>query len=345
MNSRVIKCVAGAGKTYLSREYLKAHGNGLYLAFTNSVIEDISCCGAISRTVDSLFISFLFPKIIAAIPLIARGSDIEYITTATSFNPIIKNIGKIHIDRTGAIYSGNREMPITLETPNEELHRMTSFPNLMSLRAIFGKQTTQLTDSLRDNLMAYIIYKYPEEILYFMSTRFHYVIFDEAQDLGGSREEFAKLLYDSNIPTIFLGDDFQKIMPGSGNWFEGIEATESQLHSKRCPEDNCRWIRENLGIEIYGDSDKTGGVEHVHSENISPLDDGTKMLLYHARKGKLAGIIDNWTGPKSTIGKIKGRTVDTDVIIVGESLNKRSYYVAITRTTGKVFSMIKTIKA
>ena len=91
MNSKVIKCVAGAGKTYWSKDYLKAHENGLYLAFTNSVVDDLSCCGMISRTIDSLFTSFLIPKFISAIPLIAKGSDIEYLNTSDTTSPIVKN--------------------------------------------------------------------------------------------------------------------------------------------------------------------------------------------------------------------------------------------------------------
>ena len=35
MNSKVIKCVAGAGKTTSSCEYMQTHKNGLYLAFNN----------------------------------------------------------------------------------------------------------------------------------------------------------------------------------------------------------------------------------------------------------------------------------------------------------------------
>ena len=50
MNSRVIKCVAGAGKNRWSKDYIKSNGNGLYLAFTNSVVDELSSCGVISRT-------------------------------------------------------------------------------------------------------------------------------------------------------------------------------------------------------------------------------------------------------------------------------------------------------
>ena len=41
MNSEVIKFVAGGGKTTYSIEYLRKNANGIYLAFTNSVVNDI----------------------------------------------------------------------------------------------------------------------------------------------------------------------------------------------------------------------------------------------------------------------------------------------------------------
>ena len=62
MNSEIIKYVAGGGKTTYSANYLKNNKNGLYLAFTNSVIEDVSKKGFLSKTIDSLFISFIIPK-------------------------------------------------------------------------------------------------------------------------------------------------------------------------------------------------------------------------------------------------------------------------------------------
>lgn len=343
MNSKVIKCVAGAGKTRWSKDFIKTNGNGLYLAFTNSVVDELSSCGVISRTIDSLFIGFLLPKLVSTIPLIAKGSSIEYLNIADNTSPIIKNIGKIHIDDDGKIYSGSKEIPITLDTPNAEFHRMRDFPNSLSLKKVFDKKQTNLTDKLREDLMLYLINKHSDTIISFIRKRFDYVIFDEAQDLGGGKEEFAKLLYDSNIHTVFLGDDDQKIMPSSGNWFEGIQADEKRNHSYRCPEDNCRWIRKSLGIDIYGDENKTGGVESIGLENVKALDDGERVLLYHSRKGKITGIIDGWSGPKSTIASSKGSTIDCDIIIVGKTLNIRSYYVAVTRTTKKVYTMIEGI--
>lgn len=343
MNSEVIKFVAGAGKTYRSMEYLRANSNGLYLAFTNSVVDDLSYGGAISRTIDAIFTGFLFPKTFPVIPIIRRGSELQYLNTADVTNPVLKNIGKIHIDKNGDIYSGNKLLPVSLNTPNAMLHNMAYFPNLPTLKAIFGRCQTLVSDSLREDLMTYLITKYPKQLIYFIKTRFDYVIFDESQDLGGSKEAFAKLLYHSDIPTIFLGDENQRIMPNSGNWFQEIKATEIQNLSRRCPEANCKWIRENLGIDIYGDTRKVGSVENVRLEDVKELDDGRRVLLYQSKRGKLTNLIESWSGPKSTIGSIKGSTIDCDIVIAGKSLNRRSYYVALSRTTKIAYTMIEKI--
>lgn len=343
MNSKIIKFVAGAGKTYRSVEYLKANKNGLYLAFTNSVVDDLSYGGAISRTIDALFIGFLFPKTFSTIPIIRRGSDLQYLNTADVKDPVLKNAGKIHIDRNGDLYSGNKLLKVSLKTPNTVLHNMAYFPNLPTLKAIFGRNQTLVSDSMREDMMAYLIANYPEQLVYFIKARFDYVIFDESQDLGGSREAFAKLLFSSDIPTIFLGDENQRIMPGSGNWFEKVQATEIQNMSRRCPEENCKWIREVLGIDIYGDKSKAGSVETVRLEDVKELDDGRRVLLYQSKRGKLTNLIENWSGPKSTIRSIKGSTIDCDIVIAGKSLNRRSYYVALTRTTKTAYTTIDKI--
>ncbi len=343
MNSEIIKCVAGAGKTSWSKEYLSQHRNGLYLAFTNSVVDELSSGGAMSFTIDSFFIGFLIPKFVAVIPLIARYSKIEYLDTTKARNPIEKSIGRISINKNGEIMSGNRRTPVTFRTQNSSLHKMANFPSIKSIKIVFGKQRTRLTDGFRNSLMGFLISKYPKEIISLIGVRFDYVIFDEAQDLGGSREEFAKLLYRSDIPTFFLGDAYQKIMPGSGDWFEKIAPTKKRCNSKRCPDDICEWIRNNLGIVIYGNGTKRGGVTGVKVKDVETLDNGKRILLYHSRKGQFTKTIDNWSGPSLTIGKSKGSTLEDDVVIIGKTLNARSYYVALTRTTKKVFTTINKV--
>lgn len=56
MNSKVIKFVAGAGKTTYSEEYMSKNKNGIYLAFNNSVVDELKNKGYLCKTIDALFL-------------------------------------------------------------------------------------------------------------------------------------------------------------------------------------------------------------------------------------------------------------------------------------------------
>ena len=109
MNSEVIKFVAGGGKTTLSEKILKTKGNGLYLAFTNSVVKEISDKGYLSRTIDSLFTSFVIPKFTSVIPIISSGSKLKYIDS-TNLPKYLKGISNIKIDKNGNIYNKTKKI-------------------------------------------------------------------------------------------------------------------------------------------------------------------------------------------------------------------------------------------
>ena len=318
MNSQVIKFVAGGGKTTRSEKILKKECNGLYLAFTNSVVKEINNLGYLSRTIDSLFQSFIIPKFTSIIPLIASGSKIKYIET-DNLPSYQKGIANIKIDNEGNLYNVTKRLKININTKNSDLHNMTSNDSVGILKNIFSKKELRLTNSLRSDLS-------------------NYIIIYEAQDLKNYRENFAKLLYDSQIKLILLGDDNQNIN-GGGQWFESLQADEIKKESYRCPDNNCEWIRHKLNIEIYGNSNFSI-FKHIDFNEILKYDDGVKSLLYNAKSGKNKEIIESWTGPKYTIKSAKGSTIYTDIVILGNTINKKNYYTAITRTTKNVYSTI-----
>ena len=64
MNSTIIKCVAGSGKTTEAIGFMQKNKNGLYLAFNNKIVDEVSRKGYLSKTIDSLFQSFIIPKLI-----------------------------------------------------------------------------------------------------------------------------------------------------------------------------------------------------------------------------------------------------------------------------------------
>ena len=113
MDSRVIKCVAGAGKTTYSEEYMNEHKNGIYLAFNNSVVNELRNKGYLCKTIDSLFSSFIIPKFTSAIALIASGSTINYVDSKT-LPTYLKGVANIKINEDGSIYNKEKKTIINL---------------------------------------------------------------------------------------------------------------------------------------------------------------------------------------------------------------------------------------
>lgn len=338
MNSEIIKYVAGGGKTTYSANYLKNNKNGLYLAFTNSVVEDVSKKGFLSKTIDSLFISFIIPKLCCIIPLASNCSKVTFVENDKLPN-YLKNVSQLRLDENGNIYNKSKKLDVNINTSNEFLHKMSDFPNSKAIKYIFDKNCLRLNHIFRSELCEYIIKTYPNEIIELLSDRFDFIIIDEAQDLSGYRETFANLLYNSHIKTIVLGDDFQNII-NNGIWFEKLIADKYETKSHRCPETNCKWIRDNLNIEIYGNSNSSI-FAIINYNEIKQYDDGEKFLLYFAQSPKNKEIIRNWSGPKDTIKSAKGKTINRDIVIIGNKMSDKNLYTAITRTTKNVYSTIK----
>ena len=82
----------------------------------------------------------------------------------------------------------------SLEMPNTMLQKMGNVKNGRVVKYIFGKSELRLTDQIRENLSDYIIANYSSQLVDIIAKRFSYIIIDEAQDLKGYRERFAKLI-------------------------------------------------------------------------------------------------------------------------------------------------------
>ncbi len=338
MNSQVIKFVAGGGKTTYSKKYLKENQNGLYLAFTNSVIDDINKKGYLSKTFDSFFTSFIIPKFCCIIPIISSCSKVTFVDN-NKLPTYLKNVSNLKIDENGKIYNGKNIVRMDLKDDNILLHTKNWFPNSTALKFVFDKNKLRLTHILRDGLCEYIIKNFPTQLIELLKDRFDYIIIDEAQDLNGYRKSFAELLYNSDLKLILLGDDNQNINNGS-KWFEGLKPNKVENTSYRCPETNCEWIRNNLKIDIYGNSNKSS-FNIINYNEVEFYNDGKKFLLYFSNTNKNKKIIENWRGPKDTIKSAKGSTIDEDIVIIGNKINNKNLYTAITRTTKSVFSTVK----
>ncbi|MBQ8985572.1 UvrD-helicase domain-containing protein [Candidatus Saccharibacteria bacterium] len=342
MPSEIVKCVAGAGKTTYSLKFLSTHKNGLYLAFTNSVVNEISDKGFLSKTIDSLFSSYIIPKFIRQIPITKGIKNIEYINSG-NLPKFLIGITQLHIlPKTGQIY--NRQTPTAFSLYDEHctiLNDKSKKSNLNFVKCIFNENSLRLTDSLRSELSTFIVNAFPDQLLQLLKLRFDYIIIDEAQDLNGYKEIFIELLEKSDIPIVILGDDNQNIINNSGQWFKNKTATRVETTSKRCPEPICKWIRDELGIEIYGRRDLSGQYHKIPSSRVLEYNDGLRYLLFHAKQGKtITAIIDQWKGPINTIKTAKGSTINQDIVIIGNSMSKKSLYAAITRTNKNAYSTI-----
>lgn len=335
MNSTVIKFVAGAGKTTDSLKYLANNPNGIYLAFNNSIVNEIKYKGYLSKTIDSFFESFIFPKIMSMIPLIAKGVKIRSLDNL-KLRPFERGAANINIAMDGTIWYGNNKTEISLSNSNETLHSRSGFKYENAIKKIFSRRYLYINNKHRAQLAEYIMENYKDELIKIIVSRFSYVIIDEAQDLNGFRQQFAKILYESNIELLLLGDDNQNIN-GGGKWFESLKSNKNKNESFRCPENNCKWIRQNLNIDIIG-KDKYGDFKQISIDNILDYDNGENYLLYSNTNGKNGNIVRKWKGEKGTIKGTKGSTIEADIVILGKNINKKSLYTAITRTTQNCYS-------
>ena len=338
MNSRVIKFVAGAGKTTKSIEIMKNNRNGLYIAFNNKIVDEVASYGLLSKTIDSLFQNYIIPKCISFIPIIGNGKKIIY-CDVNSLPGYLTNVRNIKIDDSGCIYNKSAKTDFSLFTQRDALINMKSSKNYNAVSYIFGNDEVRLTDEIRAGISLFLLKKYSEIIVNILKERFEYIIIDEAQDLNHYREEFAKILFNSEMPIFVLGDEFQNINNG-GTWFKNLKADEECKNSFRCPENNCKWIRENLSIDIFG-VDENSEIRQIEYDEVEKYDNGKTALLYPANSGKNRMIISNWNGPKMTIKTSKGLTIKNDIAIIGKSLNKNNMYTAITRTTKNVYYTFK----
>lgn len=222
---------------------------------------------------------------------------------------------------------------------NDEIDKLNTadkFPNKQFIKYLFGCNELKLTDKLRNNLFNYVLDKYSSQLCKLIISRFSFVIVDEAQDLKHHQEKFIRILSNCCCDVFLFGDDYQNIN-GGGDWFNSLTANENINYSKRCPEDNCKWIRDNLKIDIYGRTDRFGKVTIIKLSETLKFDDGNRVLLYNSNNKTSEEIIKKWHGNKYTIKKSKGMTINNDIVIIGKELNIKNMYTAITRTTFNVY--------
>lgn len=337
-SKRVIKCVAGSGKTTDSIKFMQSNKNGLYLAFNNKVVNEIANAGYLGLTIDSLFFSYVLPKMLTFIPLAANCKGVVLNQESAGESIQKKNARNIKFNPDGTIKNRTSVVNATL---NDTVASIVTrnFSNRNALKYIFNSEL-HVTYDQAGALGGFLINEYPEQILWILRSRFDYIIIDEAQDLqSGFREDFAKLLYDNDFPVRLLGDSNQNIN-GGGDWFTQLEPDEGKNQSYRCPEGVCEWIRSVIGVDIHGKKDTKGAVYKITIDEIKRLNNGTRTLLYAKRTNDYTEHIDNWSGEVYTIKKAKGLTIGQDIVILANDLKTNNLYTAMTRTTSNVYMTV-----
>lgn len=339
MDSEVIKYVAGGGKTTYSRGLLKDNVRGLYLTYNNAVKDEILGEGYLAMTLDSFLVGFIIPKAISKIPLIPDGAKVS-LNESTDYRSGSKNIS---IDKNGLLYNQTKIIKdVNLYTRFEDFIGMSNFTNKFFLDMIFKQNELNTSYQQRDQLANFIIHNHKDYLLDMIKCRFEYIIIDEAQDIKSLKEPLVEMLRTSDIPTIILGDEHQNINGGS-EWFSKLESTKSETNTHRCGDGICKWIRDSLNIDINGSSEESS-YNVIKYDQLASIDDGKKVLLYKGASGdKMKNAISAWSGPRRTIQNAKGSTIDQDIVIIGNTMNKRLLYTAITRTTQSVYSTISKV--
>lgn len=195
---------------------------------------------------------------------------------------------------------------------------------------------------------------------------YDYLIIDEFQDLGGHDFNFIGAISMANINVLYVGDYYQHTYDTSRDgptnknlyndykkYIKTIEALDitidvkTLVKSHRCSPTICRFINENLGIEM--ESNRTDDTEINilnFEETESILSDNNIIKLVYNNSNKLQYFSRNW-------GDCKGEDdyYDTCIILTkrasasllkGELKNivsstKNKLYVALSRTKGNCY--------
>ena len=197
-------------------------------------------------------------------------------------------------------------------------------------------------------------------------------IIDEIQDIAGRDFDLLEQLMIANINMLFVGDFYQHTYDTSRdgntnkNLFDNFERYEARFTDKgfvsdktslvnswRCGSNICRFITENLGIEIYSNRNDVVdyGLSNIiivsdHPQTDIILADPNIVKLHYQNSARYGAGHKNW-------GDTKGEDHYQDICVMLNkktalmyangrlrdlpSLTRNKLYVAITRAHGNVY--------
>lgn len=196
---------------------------------------------------------------------------------------------------------------------------------------------------------------------------FDCVVFDEVQDISGRDFSFLEEVMKIDMNMFYVGDFYQHTYNTSAdgnvntslfdNLIKYVERFQKAgityddktlIKSWRCGEPVCKYVREQLGINIYSNKGDQGGVEFVDSdEKITEIWLNPEIVKLHYQKASTFGSGHrNW-------GDTKGEDCYQDVCVLLNKTTMQAYkkgnlqnlaastrnklYVAITRAKGNVY--------
>ena len=333
MDKKLIFAVAGAGKTTYIVDNLSLNKRSLIITYTTGNYRNL-CTKIIKHFKE------IWPENIVVM------SYFEFLYRFC-YKPLLADKLKLH----GILYEENQDRYIQQDDLN---YYISPSKYVYSNRLALLLEKANIIENIKQRLERY----------------FDEFIIDEVQDIAGRDFNFLKLLMSAKVNMLFVGDFYQHTFDTSRdgntnqNLFNDKSIYESQFTSQgficdttslakswRCNPDICRFITNNLGIEIYShNTERNSAIRFISDpQQIKDILLDRNIIKLHFKNSKKYGQNHkNW-------GKTKGEDIYTDVCVM---LNKKTFnkyinnrlkdlpistrnklYVAITRAHGNVYLM------
>lgn len=331
MDKKLMLAVAGAGKTtYIVNKVCAEYKNVLIITYTDANYNNI--------------ISRLRDKNDGVIP---DGINVfKYFTFLYRFcyKPFLAD----HIGARGINYEPNKSRYV--KSTNRDYY-LDSNNRLYSNRISLLLDKTDVIEDVQNRIRKY----------------FDCIVFDEVQDISGRDFTFLEEVMKIDMNMFYVGDFYQhtyntssdgnvniSLFDNLNKYVERFEKAGITLDDKtlikswRCGEPVCKYIREQLGIDIYSNKGEQGGVEFVNSDDkITEIWLNPEIVKLHYQKASSYGRGHrNW-------GETKGEDCFQDVCVLLNKTTMQAYkkenlrnlaistrnklYVAITRAKGNVY--------
>ncbi len=330
MDKKVIFAVAGSGKTTYIINNLSLQKRSLIITYTDNNYYN------------------LFNKIIKKF----NGKWPSNVVLMTYFSFLYKFCFKPflsdRVNAKGLIFENN---PNKFLTQNNPSYYMTTNRYLYSNRLAFLLENMGIIQDVQRRLERY----------------FDEFVIDEVQDIAGRDFNLIEHLMSSNINMLFVGDFNQHLYDSSrdGNkncsLFDDIKKYEKRYLDKeftidyttlqksyRCSEEICKFVRNNLGINMYSHNSNSSSIELITEKSeINKILSNKKIIkLHYQNSAKFGAGHKNWGDTKGEdhyhdvcvmLNKKTAKYFTTNKLIELPKITKNKLYVAITRARGNVY--------